>query len=282
MLDFGVENIFLIVLALVWLIFASIHDLRKREVANWLNFSLIAFALGFRGFYSIFSGNYLFLVYGLIGFGIFFILANLFYYSRLFAGGDAKLLMGLGVILPFSNFYGNLKIFALFILLLLFIGSIYGLVWSLVLVFNKRKEFSKEFKKQFSLLRKLFFVAVCLAFIFCLVVLILGEWFLLLLPLVVLLFPILLSYAKAVEEVAFVKSVRTSELTEGDWLYENLLINGKKIKASWEGLTRRDLDFLKKNYKGRVAIKQGIPFVPSFLLAFILLLFLWESFWSFF
>jgi len=44
------EVIFLIVLALVWVIFATIQDIRTREVANWLSFSLIIFALGFRFF----------------------------------------------------------------------------------------------------------------------------------------------------------------------------------------------------------------------------------------
>ena len=40
----GIE-IFLIILALIWLIFAVISDLKTREVPNWLNFSLIIFAL---------------------------------------------------------------------------------------------------------------------------------------------------------------------------------------------------------------------------------------------
>ena len=45
----------LICLALVWILFATIQDLRSREVANWLNFSLIIFALGLRFFYGLFS-----------------------------------------------------------------------------------------------------------------------------------------------------------------------------------------------------------------------------------
>ncbi|MBI2056754.1 hypothetical protein HYT91_00690 [Candidatus Pacearchaeota archaeon] len=48
--------IFLVALALVWMIFAVVQDLKKREIANWVNFSLIIFALGFRFFYSLFNG----------------------------------------------------------------------------------------------------------------------------------------------------------------------------------------------------------------------------------
>jgi Flp pilus assembly protein protease CpaA len=51
------EVIFLIVLAVVWIGAATICDLKSREVPNWINFSLIIFALGFRFFYSLFSQN---------------------------------------------------------------------------------------------------------------------------------------------------------------------------------------------------------------------------------
>ena len=98
------EIIFLIALAIVWMSFGSIQDLKQREISNWLNFSLIIFALAFRFFYSLFnSENFLFFYQGLIGLGIFFVIGNLFYYSRLFAGGDAKLMISLGTILGFSN-----------------------------------------------------------------------------------------------------------------------------------------------------------------------------------
>ena len=93
----------LILLAVTWLVFASIHDLKKRIVPNWLSFSLIIFALGFRFFYSLFNENFSFFLQGLIGLGIFFIIGNLLYYGRMFAGGDAKLMIALGPILGFSG-----------------------------------------------------------------------------------------------------------------------------------------------------------------------------------
>jgi len=88
------EYYFLFVLAFVWMIFAVVQDLKTREVANWLNFSLIGFALAYRAFYSSFTGEWMFLGFGFLGFLMFFILAHVFYYSKVFAGGDAKLLMG--------------------------------------------------------------------------------------------------------------------------------------------------------------------------------------------
>ena len=70
------ELIFLLILALIWIIFASIQDLKKREVANWISFSLIIFALGFRFFYSFYSEDFNFFYQGLIGLGIFFIIGK--------------------------------------------------------------------------------------------------------------------------------------------------------------------------------------------------------------
>src|SRR3989338_6014136 len=98
------EYYFLFVLTFLFTLFASIQDLKKREVANWLNFSFIAFALTYRAFYSLATKNFQFFLFGILGFAIFFILAHALYYSKAFAGGDAKLLMGFGVILPYTSY----------------------------------------------------------------------------------------------------------------------------------------------------------------------------------
>ena len=111
---FSVPNLFLIGIAIFWMIMGSIQDIKRREVENWWNFSLIIFALAFRAFFSIENSNYWYLVWGLIGLAAGFIIANIFYYGRMFAGGDAKLLMALGTILPFSlDLWTNLGILIL-------------------------------------------------------------------------------------------------------------------------------------------------------------------------
>ena len=65
---------FIFILALVWLIVASIQDIKKREIPNWLSFSLIVFALAFRALYSVINLDVRFFMYGLLGLGIFFLL----------------------------------------------------------------------------------------------------------------------------------------------------------------------------------------------------------------
>ena len=145
------EVIFLIVLGLIWIIFATLQDLKEKEVANWLNFSLIIFALGFRFFFSLFAQqSFMFFYQGLIGLGIFFILGNLLYYARVFAGGDAKLMIALGTVLPLSsNFMTNVNSYAFFLLSFFIVGTIYGILWSFILVIRNRKPFSKQFVKIF-------------------------------------------------------------------------------------------------------------------------------------
>ena len=267
-----VENYFLIILAFVWIFIAVMQDFRKREVANWLNFSLIAIALAYRAFVSVFFLNYFYFVYGLIGFGIFFLLANLFYYGRVFAGGDAKLLMALGSVLPFSlSFFENIEIFIYFLILLLFCGSVYGLIFSLVLSYKNRQAFVKEFSKQFSKNKKIFYVFVIFSILVFIFVMFVKVYLFLWFSLILLIFPFLYVYAKAIEEACMIKSVKAKNLTIGDWLYEKVKVGRKTIKPNWEGLNEEELAILKKTKK-KILIKQGIPFTPSFLIAFLVLI----------
>ncbi len=276
------ENLFLIILALIWIIGAVLQDLKRREVDNLWNFSLIAFALAYRLATSIFTNNHWFILNGLIGLVIFFGLHNLFYYARLFAGGDAKLLMALGTILPLSyNWIINLKIFGYFILLFLITGSIYALIYAICLVFKNYKNFKKEFVKQWKNYQKMFLISLVFVIIWVNIVYFMSQIKFILIGFIILLFPALFIFSKAVEETCMVKSVPSKKVTIGDWLYKDVLIGKKKIKANWQGVSRSELKLIKK-HKKNILIKYGIEFTPAFLFAFIGLLFLaWKFSWLF-
>lgn len=262
-----IEVIVLLVLALIWIIFAVVQDLKSREIADWLNYSLIIFALGFRLFYSLFSGEWNFFLFGVGGFVLFLVLANLFYYGRLFAGGDAKLLMALGAVLPLQvSLIENLRNFGLFLFLFLIVGACYGLVYSVVLAIKSFKKFRKEFILQFKQNKYLVYgllalsiVILCLAFL---------ERILLGFGILVFTFPYLFLCFKAVDEVCMIRKVTVSKLTEGDWLYKDVKIGNKTIKATWDGLNKSDLILLKK--KKFVLVRYGIQYAPVFLISFIL------------
>ena len=270
------EITFLWILALVWIVFATVQDLKMREIANWLNFSLIIFALGFRFFYSIFSaGNFSFFYQGLIGLLIFFVIGNLLYYGRMFAGGDAKLMIALGAVLPFSGVFSeNLKIFFLFLLIFLFVAAFYSLIFSLILALKNFKKFRREFNFQLKKNRRIIYPILLLGLIF----MFLGLFEILFFSLVIFIFiiPYFYLYAKAVDEDSMIQKIKTYKLVEGDWLYKNLRIGGKFIEAKWEGLKKADIKVIRKKYK-TVLIRQGMPFAPVFLISFLILIYLWKS-----
>ena len=259
--------IFLIFLAVIWLVFASIHDLKKRIVPNWISFSLIIFAFGFRFFYSLFNENFSFFFQGLIGLGIFFIIGNLLYYGRMFAGGDAKLMIALGPILGFSgSFFENLEFFSLFLILFLFIGGFYGLIWSFFLASNNFNILKKEFVKQFNSNRKTIYAVMVFALFF----MVLGffEGLVFYLGLLIFIMPYLYIYAKAIDDTCLIKTLNVKELEEGDWLHKDLKLGKKVIKMNWEGLNKKEIKEIQKKYK-KIKIRQGIPFVPTFLISFL-------------
>jgi Flp pilus assembly protein protease CpaA len=272
----GIENYFLLIIGLIWIIIAVIQDLRKREIANWWNFSLIAIGLVYQAAISVYTGNYFHLLYGVMGFAIFFVLAYAFYYGRVFAGGDAKLLMGLGAVLAFSGtLMENLTNFLYFTILFLVCGSIYGLAYSIGLALRRPKKFGKEFIKQAKKAKKFLVLFIFLALMLSVFVIIMGQYIFLALTFCIFIFPILYAYAKAVEECCLVKEVEIKNLTVGDWLYKPVKIGKKIIRPNWEGLSEEELAILKK-HKGKVIVKEGIPFTPSFLFAYIILLWVTE------
>jgi len=284
------EVIFLFSLALIWIIFATLQDIKSREVANWLNFSLIVFALGFRLIYSLFSfesgGGFNFFYHGLIGLGIFFIIGNIFYYGRIFAGGDAKLMIALGAVLPISlSFLDNLKIFAVFFILFLLVGICYGLISSFYLALKNFNNFKGEFYNQLNKIRRLVYIIVFSGIVFMIIGLFESIFFFL--GLFIFLFPYFYLYAKAVDEACMIKNIHSAKLTEGDWLYKDVKVGKKLIKAKWDGLTKSQIKEIKKRYKN-IKIRQGIPFIPVFLISFLVLSvlialnhipLLWDSFW---
>ena len=270
------EIIFLFSLAIIWMIFGAVADLKYHIVPNWLNFSLIIFALGARFFYSLFSGDFNFFYQGLIGLGIFLIIGNALYYGRMFSGGDAKLMIALGTILPTSEFFSdNLEHFAMFLILFLFTGAIYGfgsiIFFSVKNFSNFKKQFLKQIKKEKS--------KTLLAIIFGTFFLILGlfEMTFFYFGMLIFLFPYLYFYAKAVDESCMVKIIGTRNLTEGDWLCNNLKIGKKTIKSKWEGLSKEEIKMIRKKFRN-VKIRDGVPFEPTFLIAFLIhAWFLWKG-----
>ncbi|MEA2037311.1 MAG: prepilin peptidase [Nanoarchaeota archaeon] len=282
-----VYALILAVVAIVVLIIATITDLRTREVPDWLSYGLVFLGLGINLIFSLIYWDYSFIVNSLAGFTLFLILALAMFYTGQWGGGDSKVLIGLGALIGLDiMFFKSWEIpflFDFFINILL-VGALYGLLWSLSLIFRNLKGFRREFKKILVKGKVKRFKRILFAFVIVMLLLALYKSgsilsFVFVSILVVSLVIFYLGIAvKAIEKACMVKSVVPSKLTEGDWIVKDIKHKGKYICGPKDlGIEKKQIRELVKLYKQnkikRVLIKEGIPFVPSFLFAYVLTLF---------
>lgn len=272
-------NILISSIAIIYLLIASITDIKKREVPDWLNFSLIPLALGIRLVWSFAANDSSIIISGAIGFLIFFALALVMFYTGQWGGGDSKIIMGLGALIGFELSL-NSELLS-FIINTVIVGSIYGLLWSIIVVLKKRKKFLIELKKiadSIKTIRKIMFVLFILLIIILLIIPgAINKIFLVSIIVVVYTAFYLIIFIKAVEKSCMLKYVKPTEVTEGDWIAKDIFIGKERISGPKDlGIEKKQLNKLISYYKKgkikKVLIKVGIPFVPSFLIAYIITL----------
>lgn len=271
--------LFLVVMAVVTFLFlaaASYSDLRTREVPDLLSYGLIIAALGTRAIFAAFFPNFSgwpLLLSGLFGFIACFILAWLFYKTNLWGGGDSKLLMGMGAVIGI-NYPWEMSSWQLiwFFILLIFFGSIYGLCWLIGLSITHWKTCLPAFTNKLRQFQKMqwglgLFSLTIVGFSF-----LNPVWLFFLLPMVIF---YLFQFVTTIEEECFLKRVSPLKLTEGDWLSGDVFVDEERFPRR-KALEKKDIEMLQTAHKdGKLAyvvIKEGVPFVPSFMLAYAIFL----------
>ncbi len=242
--------------ALTALLAGSFTDLKTKEVPDWISYGLIFSGLGLRLIFSLAEFQWTIFFEGLAGFLIFVALAYLMYYFGQWGGGDAKLLMGLGAVIGLSFGFSTLPKLAVFLINLALVGSVYGIVWLFILAIKNKHKFLGEFKKQHGQIKTLsiifllivaagiissfFFQGVIKGFLIVLAVIPIGSLYTWLL-------------VGSVEKISFYKKIRPEQLTEGDWIADDIIINGEKICGPKDlGIDEKQiakLIHLKKNAK---------------------------------
>lgn len=273
--------IFLIVL--VALIIGTYTDFKTREVPDWLNYGLIFIGFGLRILFTIVYQDWNYLLYGIIGFAAFFLLALVMFYAGQWGGGDAKMVMGLGALIGLELGIDAFLI-GFFINIIIF-GALFGFLFSIYLAISNRKGFAKEFSKRFREKgREKWFVwigTIALLIVSIFVPASIKVSVVLLAGLLLISFYMFI-YLKAVEKASMIRWVAPEKLTEGDWVVQDVIIGGKRICGPKDlGLEQKQIERLirlkRQNKIKKVLIKYGIPFVPSFLIAFIAT-YLWGNF----
>lgn len=278
-------TIIIIVLALIALLIASYTDIKTREVPDLISYGILVAGIGTRLIFFAGTFEWRYLLDGIAGFVLFFGIACIMFYAGQWGGGDSKVLMGLGALFGIDTaslfggeFLGTLA--PAFLINALLAGAVYGLGWTIILALRHQKKFVEELKK----LRTKKMLRIRNALIVLMALTILGVFFLKQplekLALIVFFVSTTLLYyfwlgAKAVEQACMYKSVPPEKLTEGDWIVKDIIVAGKRITGPKDlGISKeqiRKLIQLKKQKKIKtVLIKEGIPFVPSFLLGMIM------------
>ncbi|MBT3577491.1 hypothetical protein HN499_01635, partial [archaeon] len=191
---------------LIGIIIASLQDLKRREVDHWLVLSMMVFGFAYIAFEAIFGLNSSIVVLGIISFLVMFVIMNIFYYGRIFGGGDAKLLFALFVVFVGTSATGTLINIGWFILFLMLSGSVYGLIYSGVLFGMNFKKVKVEFKKGFENVWARYAIAAgIILFVFSYI----DRLFFI--PAIFLLIgPVLFVFAKSLESVVMIKKISPS------------------------------------------------------------------------
>lgn len=272
--------LFFILLGLFSLIVSTYTDLRWREVPDILSYGLIASGILLRLAQSIISQDYSYLVFGILGLLTGFGLGYLMFMLGQWGGGDAKLLAGLFCLYagPFSlvatlPWYGAL---GFYLLLIAVAGAAYTLVTMIVCSVLHHKKIRQNMRLLIRRHHKSFFAASIPGLLGIISSFVVRDPFgFLLLPLgfTWLVLPLLFVYSKAVESSCFIKRCPVSRLTEGDWVLDTITHKGTTIYAAKEkSISAEQIALCRKHGIKEVAVKEGIPFVPAFLIAFIVLL----------
>lgn len=269
-------------LAILGLFFASITDLRSREVPDWISYTLIIFGLGSNALSAVFQKSLMPIILAATATIILYACARLLFSLSHFGGGDAKLLIALGAL--FGNppmqtqtalFFFNLPFLAIVLLNLLIIGSLYGMLYALVIAIQHARPFAKACAEQnamprFRKMKRLaLIIAVPLALLTNLTPIpTMAKLFANAIILLILLYPHIQVIAKAIEISCLTKTIPLTKLTLGDWLAADIIHNRKVIaRPSKQGVDEATLTALKKAHIRNVVVRYGIPFVPAFFLA---------------
>jgi len=283
-------EIILLIIALIWLSFATYFDIKTQEIPDWLSYSLIIIAIVLKLLHSLTTKEWSFFYQGLIAGAVFFGIGSLMYYTKQWGGGDAKLLTGLGIaftnypkfLLNFLNPNLNLPFLLILFLNILIAGALYGIIWSFVLAIKDKKHFSLNLKKILHMKKVKLLEAI--VFILTLALLLIAFFIVqdlkirllaLFVGILPLFFLYLLILVKSIENMSFINKIPVSKIRIEDQIINDIFYKGKKIYSKKSlGVTKKQLSLIKKAKIKYVVIKEGIPFVPSFLIGVLISLIL--------
>ena len=280
-----VADIILIVFALLATGVAALVDLKTREVPDWVSYGLIISAIGVRAMHTVVARDPHYIGYAFVGLFSMYLFGMVMFKTKQWGGGDAKLIMGLGIVFATKPYFiepSQIPFLLILLINILLVGAIYGLFYGAFLAVKNGKKFTKgmqQILRQKKVLRTrtiAISIAIPLLIMAFIIKTSMFRLSLIALAALIILYPYLWIFIKTVEKVCLYKTVPPSKLTEGDWVEQDITINKKVIyKQKNTGIEREDIQKLIKAKIKKVLVKDGIPFTPTFLLG--MLLSLWHG-----
>lgn len=252
---------------------ASWHDIRTREVPDLVSYGLVLFAVSYGVAKALFLSSWLPLLSMLAGVAAGVALGLAMFYLGQWGGADSKLLIGLGGLL---GLWLGAYDFFLFLVLALFAGAAYGVLYTAWLALRHKRLFVRRFKgfirePRVHRLRAGVIVGCFLIFVSAFIF-VDYQPFLFGATAAVYLFFYLWVGVKVVEQAILIKEYPVGKLTEGDWIQKDVFVRGKRVCGPKDlGISREQITELRRLKVKRVWVKEGVPFVPSFLIAYALL-----------
>ena len=259
-------------------------DMKKRYVPNFVSYSLIIIGVFGNLIISILNSSIYPFVYSIGLVGILYVASYILYRIGYWGGGDAKLLVAYGAVLPVypellkTIFNPSIAPWP-FIVTLWFNISILGVgfaaLFAVYLAIKNKNKFAPEVRK---ILQK-YKIVVYIIFIWLMSVFVsfffsqeFGYFLAGLWAVTTLLF-YLMVLLKSVENSCMYKFVKPSKLDEGDWIVGEITIGDFKYTPRKTGIFQREINELIKFEKSgkleKVKVKEGTPFVPSFFFGLI-------------
>jgi len=261
----------------IYLIIASYSDFKTREVPDILSFTFIALGIMFNLARTIIFWDISYIAFSIAGSIALIILSLILFYGGQWGGGDAKLLIGIGAWYGITLF--EFPKLITFLVNMLIFGAVYGVIYAIYLALSNRskiKEYMNEQGKKLIVSKRIIRIAVIIMIISA-ILLWENQIAILFFSLAVLMFFgfYALIFVRAIESKVLIKTISITKLTEGDWVLDTIK-KGKTVYFTPKktGVSKQDIILLQKLHSQKiikeVKVKDGIPFIPSFLIAFII------------
>lgn len=261
-------------IALIGSLACGIYDLKTSNVPDSVCLLMISSALLLYSIYGFSTGDFTGLINSFIIGGLFLGFGLLMYFTGQWGGGDGELLVAIGFLVP--NLTIIESVFPLsaisFFINSFFIGAIYSIAYSLILVY-KNPKISKNFMTKMTGNK----ISIVLIMIFALSIslLFLSQTILFILLSFIAILIIFQKFSKTIEE-SFYKKIPTSKLQVDDMLGEDiprLRMYKKRIK----GLTKNQVKRI-KSIKRYVIVREGIRYGIVFPLSLLFTYFFGDFF----